>query len=89
MSNMSSPNKNGNKVMLGFIVRRCIRDLGHPPTPDEFAVWANNQGEDGERHSLFGRAISPSTAKLMLRHPGRLVTVHSESIVKRPKVDAR
>jgi hypothetical protein len=87
MSNNSSSNKDGSKIMLGFIVRRCARELGHPPTPDEFAAWANNQEEDGHRYSLFGREISTSAAEVMLRHLGRLVTVRSDSIVKKSRVD--
>lgn len=87
MSNNSSSSKDGNKIMLGFIVRRCARELGHPPTPNEFAAWANNQEENGRRYSLFGREISPSAAEVMLRHLGRLVTVRSDSIVKKPRVD--
>lgn len=70
------------RLMLGFIVRWCARDLGHPPTPEEFADWANSQGQNGERFSLFGRPISPSTAKIILRHPGRLVTARLDSMIK-------
>ena len=71
-----------NRMMLGFIVRRCARDLGHPPTPEEFAKWANNQEENGERYSLFGRPLSASAAGIILRHPGRLVTARLEAIVR-------
>jgi hypothetical protein len=71
---------NANKVMLGFVVRRCARELGHPPTPDEFARWANNRECESGRYSLFGQAISADTAKVMLRHMGRIVTVRSEDI---------
>ena len=71
-----------NRMMLGFIVRRCARDIGHPPTPEEFADWANNQEENGERYSLFGRPLSPSAAGIILRHPGRLVTARLEAIVR-------
>lgn len=79
---MTRESDNGTKLMLGFIVRRCARELGHPPTPEEFAAWANSREENGQCYSLFGRAISPSTAKIILRHPGRLVTARLESIVK-------
>lgn len=82
MSSNFPTNKDGNKIMLGFIVRRCARELGHSPTPDEFAAWANNQEEDGRRYSLFGKEILPTAAKVMFRHLGRLVTVRSESAVK-------
>ncbi|MBI4527785.1 MAG: hypothetical protein HY695_28645 [Deltaproteobacteria bacterium] len=75
------PARNGTKVMLGFIVRRCAKELGHQPTPEEFADWANNQEENGTRYRLFGQEISPSSAAIMLRHLGRLVTVRSPAIV--------
>ncbi len=87
MPGNSASNKDGNKLMLGFVVRRCARELGHTPTPDEFAAWANNQEENGHCYSLFGREISPSAAEVMLRHLGRLVKVRSDSIVKKPRVD--
>lgn len=73
---------NNNRLMLGFIVRRCAREIGHPPTPEEFAAWANSREENGQHYSLFGRPISPSTARIILRHPGRLVTARLESLVK-------
>ena len=73
---------NNNRLMLGFIVRRCAREIGHPPSPEEFADWANSQEKNGQRYSLFGRPISPSAARIILRHPGRLVTARLESIVK-------
>ncbi len=75
-------------MMLGFVVRRCARELGHPPTPEEFAAWANNQEQDGKNYHLFGRAISASAAEIMLRHPGRVVTVRSEGVVKNSKLEA-
>jgi hypothetical protein len=56
-------------------VRRCAADLGHTPTPDEFAAWANGHGHNGYSHCLFGKAISPAAAKVMLSQPGRLVTI--------------
>jgi hypothetical protein len=71
-----------NKMMLGFIVRRCAREIGHPPTPEEFAEWANNQTDNGRRYSLFGRPISVSAAKVILSQPGRMVSARLESIVK-------
>ncbi|MBI3060383.1 MAG: hypothetical protein HYY83_00140 [Deltaproteobacteria bacterium] len=70
------------KLMLGFIMRRCAREIGHAPTPEEFAVWANGQEEAGRRYSLFGSPISPADARVMLRHPARLVTVRPDSAVK-------
>ncbi len=63
------------KMMLGFIVRRCAVDLGHMPSADEFAAWANERKQNGRRFCLFGKPISSFAAKIMLRQPGRLVTV--------------
>jgi hypothetical protein len=60
------------KMMLGFVVRRCIVELGHAPSAAEFAAWAN----DGSTR-LFGRAISVDEAALILRHQGRLVSAKS------------
>ncbi len=82
MADSVTRNTNGDKLMLGFIVRRCAREIGHLPTPEEFAAWANSQEENGQRYSLFGHPLSLSAAKVMLRHPGRLVTVRSESKIK-------
>ena len=76
-------NGRGQKVMLGFVVRCCARELGHAPTPQEFAVWANNQSLDGERYNIFGQAISAETAKLMLSRLDRLVTVRSPDVILR------
>ena len=70
------------KVMLGFIVRRCAADLGHPPTPDEFARWANGQSYGGKRFCLFGKEISPAAAKVMFAQPGRLVTVSPQGLAR-------
>lgn len=63
------------RIMLGFVVRRCAVALGHPPTPAEFAEWANNQRDSRGRYRIFGRAITAGDARVILRHPGRLVTV--------------
>jgi hypothetical protein len=60
------------KMMLGFVVRRCIVELGHTPSAAEFAAWAN-----GGNARLFGRAISVDEAALILRHQGRLVSARS------------
>ena len=65
------------KMMLGFVVRRCTVAVGHAPSAEEFAAWANAQ-QDGDRSfCLFGRAISVSEARLILRHPGRPVTARN------------
>ena len=71
-----------NKMMLGFIVRRCACEIGHPPTPEDFAEWANNQEDNGRRYSLFGKPISASAARVILSQPGRLVTARLESVVR-------
>jgi hypothetical protein len=70
------------KMMLGFIVRRCAADLGHTPTPDEFARWANGDNLKGRRFCLFGKEISPTAAKVMFTQPGRLVTVSPEGMAR-------
>jgi hypothetical protein len=89
MADFLNGNKDGPKMMLGFIVRRCAADLGRAPTPDEFAAWANSRNDNGRRYCLFGKPISPSVAKIMFGQPGRLVTVRPEGLalnrrVKRP-----
>jgi hypothetical protein len=63
------------KMMLGFVIRQCAVALGHPPAPEELAEWANNQRDRYGRYRIFGRAISADEARVILRHPGRLVTV--------------
>ena len=63
------------RIMLGFVVRRCAVALGHPPTPEELMEWANDQRDSRGRYRIFGRAIGIEEARVILRHPGRLVTV--------------
>jgi hypothetical protein len=63
------------KIMLGFVVRQCAVALGHPPTAGELAAWANEQRDARGRYRIFGRAITADDARVILRHPGRLVTV--------------
>jgi len=70
------------KMMLGFIVRRCAADIGHSPSPGEFAEWANGQGRNGRRFCLFGKEISASAARVMFSQPGRLVTVSPEGMAR-------
>ena len=89
MDRFRSTDKTPSKMMLGFIVRRCAADLGHSPTPDEFAAWANAHGQNGQRYCLFGKPISPSAAKVMFRQPGRLVTVRPEGLVKNGRGNGR
>jgi hypothetical protein len=59
-------------MMIGFVVRRCAVELGHAPTAEEFAAWANT----GDA-CLFGRPISVREAGVILRHQARLVTAKS------------
>ena len=77
------------KMMLGFIVRRCAADIGHPPSPDEFAKWANGDKLKGSRFCLFGQEISPTAAKVMFSQPGRLVTVSPEGLARLSKSTSR
>ena len=63
------------KVMLGFVVRQCAVALGHAPSPADLAGWANEQRDARGRYRIFGREISTDEACVILRHPGRLVTV--------------
>lgn len=66
------------RIMLGFVVRQCAVALGRPPRPEEFAVWANNQhAADGTPYRIFGREITAEDARIIMRHPGRLVTVRA------------
>ena len=69
---MSTPADRLPKMMIAFVVRRCVLALGRQPTPAEFAAWAN----DGNAR-LFGRPISVDEAGLILRHQARLVTARS------------
>lgn len=65
------------KMMLGFVVRRCTIDMGHQPSPEEFAVWANNYRHGTGIYRLFGRPITVDEARVILRHRSRLVTARS------------
>lgn len=65
------------KMMIAFVVRRCTVELGHAPTPAEFAEWANNYSAPYGRSHLFGRLISETDAGVILRHQARLVTARS------------
>jgi hypothetical protein len=65
------------KMMLGFVVRRCAVAVGHEPTAEEFAAWANNYPNGGRSVRLFGRPISVAEARLILRHPGRPVSART------------
>jgi hypothetical protein len=63
------------KMTLAFVIRRCIMDLGHPPSAGELAEWANRADSSGLRP--FGRAITEDEARLMLRNQDRLVSARS------------
>lgn len=63
------------RIMLGFVVRQCAVALGHAPSAAELAEWANNQRDARGRYRVFGRPITAAEAQVMLRHPGRMVTV--------------
>lgn len=63
------------KMMIGFVVRRCTIELGHAPTPTEFAAWAN--ASDTRDAHVFGRPITVAEAGLILRHQSRLVSARS------------
>ena len=89
MSLLRNPKNGAPKMMLGFIVRRCAADLGHAPSPDEFAQWANARREGGHEFCLFGKPISPSVAKVMFTQPGRLVTVNGDSLDRSSKSNRR
>lgn len=71
------------KMMIGFVVRRCAVEVGHQPSPEEFAAWANGENGDGGNRSLFGRPITADEARVILRHPGRVVTARSALPVER------
>jgi hypothetical protein len=89
MAGAAQTKSDDSKVMLGFIVRRCAAELGHPPTPVEFATWANGTGHNGRQFCLFGKEISPVIAKIMLGQPSRLVTVSPEGLERIWKRSAR
>ncbi len=63
------------RIMLGFVVRQCAVALGHSPSPEELAQWANEQRDEHGQYHVFGRSISVDEATVILRHPGRFVTV--------------
>jgi hypothetical protein len=89
MAGAPQKNNDESKMMLGFIVRRCAADLGHTPSPDEFAKWANGDHFKGRRFCLFGQEISPSAAKVMFSQPGRLVTVSPQGLARISKGNGR
>ncbi len=89
MAGIPQSKSDESKMMLGFIVRRCAADIGHMPSPDEFAKWANGDSLKANRMCLFGREISPTAAKVMFGQPGRLVTVSPEGMARISKGNGR
>ena len=63
------------RIMLGFVVRQCAVALGHGPSAEELAEWANAQRDEHGEYCIFGRAISADEGRVILKHPSRLVTV--------------
>src|SRR5574340_106004 len=80
---MSFPPTSLPKMMIGFVVRRCAVEVGHQPSPEEFAAWANGETARGENRNLFGRPITVDEARVILRHRGRVVTARSASSAER------
>lgn len=66
------------RMHLGFVVRECTVALGHEPSPQDLADWANHQQDDRGEFCLFGRKITTAEARVILRHPGRAVSVRAE-----------
>jgi hypothetical protein len=62
------------KMMLGFVMRRCAVAVGHDPSPEEFAAWANKYNAGDRAFHLFGRPITVDEARIILRHPARPVS---------------
>ena len=89
MAGIPQSKSDESKMMLGFIVRRCAADIGHAPSPDEFAKWANGDSLKANRLRLFGREISPTAAKVMFGQPGRLVTVSPDGMARLWKSNSR
>ena len=77
------------RIMLGFVVRQCAVALGHRPTAAELAEWANNQHDGRRRYRIFGRPLTTEDARLILKHPGRLVTVRRGARWPQPATAAR
>ncbi len=65
------------KMMIGFVIRRLVADLGREPTPEEFADWANHYRDDDRECCLFGREITATEAAVILRNRGRAVSARS------------
>lgn len=66
------------KMMLGFVVRQCAVELGHPPNAHELAAWANYRRGHRGSYRLFGREISVREAALILENPQRMVAINGD-----------
>jgi hypothetical protein len=71
------------KMMIAFVVRRCAVEVGHQPSAEEFAAWANSHNDGGRNRKLFGRPITADEARVILRHLARVVTARSASPYER------
>ena len=65
-------------MMLGFVVRQCAIELGHAPDAAELASWANGSRDASGAARIFGRSITTEEARVILRHPERMVTIHPQ-----------
>lgn len=72
------------KIVLGMVVRECAVELGHDPSPRELADWANHQRDSRGDFCLFGREITDAEATVILKHPGREVTVRPARAAPKP-----
>src|SRR2546425_641174 len=53
------------RIMLGFVVRQCAVALGHAPTPEELASWANEQ-RDARVIAVVAGSFAPGFAEAVL-----------------------
>lgn len=72
------------KIVLGMVVRECAVEIGHDPSPRELARWANHQRDERGDYCLFGKQISDAEAAVILKHPGREVTVRPARAAPKP-----
>lgn len=75
------------KMMLGFVIRRCAVAIGHEPSAEEFARWANSYRQGERTVHLFGRPISPREAQVILRHQSRPVAARGATPFERIRED--
>ncbi len=72
------------KIVLGMVVRECAVEIGHDPSPRELARWANHQSDERGDYCLFGKEITDVEAAVILKHPGREVTVRPARAAPKP-----